>query len=184
MLIAGERHIDDLREIAEDKALREAVGIKEIPSCSAVGDWIRRGGNTEGIRGVKKVIYETNRKALKIHETAEEVVWEYNKRAQMENIIKELKNGIGMESLPSGEFGGNAMWFSLGVLSYNIFILKRELILPDEYKTRTIDTIRWLFIEIGGKLVKHGRKLWLYLSTTAEKFNLLLHIRKKIMAFV
>ncbi len=31
MLLAGGRHIDDLREIAEDKALKEAVGIKEIP---------------------------------------------------------------------------------------------------------------------------------------------------------
>ncbi|GAB6182325.1 hypothetical protein JCM13991_00660 [Thermodesulfovibrio hydrogeniphilus] len=102
----------------------------------------------------------------------------------MENIIKELKNGIGMESLPSGEFGGNAMWFCLGVLAYNVFVLKRELILPQEYKNKTISTIRWFFIEIAGKMVKHGRRLWLHVSTTVEKFNLLLHIRKKIMAFV
>lgn len=97
---------------------------------------------------------------------------------------KELKNGIGMESLPSVEFGGNAMWFCLGVLAYNVFVLKRELILPQEYKNKTISTIRWFFIEIAGEMVKHGRRLWLHVSTTVEKFNLLLHIRKKIMAFV
>jgi len=48
--------------------------------------------------------------------SAEEVVWEYNKRGQMENIIKELKNGIGMESLPSGEFGEMRCGFVLECL--------------------------------------------------------------------
>jgi hypothetical protein len=34
----------------------------------------------------------------------------------MENIIKELKIGIGMEQMPSSDFSANAFWFSLGVL--------------------------------------------------------------------
>jgi len=40
--------------------------------------------------------------ASSLQSAAEEVVWEYNGRGQMENIIKELKNGAGMESLPCG----------------------------------------------------------------------------------
>jgi len=36
----GGRHIADFREIREDKTLIKATGIKEIPSDSAVGDWL------------------------------------------------------------------------------------------------------------------------------------------------
>ncbi|NIS71778.1 MAG: transposase, partial [Proteobacteria bacterium] len=38
-----------------------------------------------------------------IDEGAEEVVWRYNKRAQIENHIKEIKSGFGMDRMPSGE---------------------------------------------------------------------------------
>lgn len=45
MLYGGGRHIDDLREIVDDKALRRLIGLKGIPSVSTVGDWLRRVGN-------------------------------------------------------------------------------------------------------------------------------------------
>ncbi len=34
----------------------------------------------------------------------------------------------------------NVMWFSWGVFAYNVFFLKGEFILPEEYKTNTIET--------------------------------------------
>jgi hypothetical protein len=37
MLYGGGRHIEDLREIINDGALRRIVGMKEIPSASTVG---------------------------------------------------------------------------------------------------------------------------------------------------
>src|SRR3990172_194076 len=43
--------------------------------------------------------------------TAESVVWSYNDRAHVENHIKELKGGFGMEQMPSGDFGANAVYF-------------------------------------------------------------------------
>lgn len=115
--------------------------------------------------------------------SAEEVVWLYNSRGQIENIIKELKIGVGMESLPSGDFGANSFWFSLGALVYNTFVLKKELILPEEYRTKTILTLRWSFLEIAGKVVKHGRQLWLLLSTTFQTYNLYKKMRKRCTAF-
>src|SRR4030067_1274802 len=39
--------------------------------------------------------------------TAEEVVWEYNGRGQEGKGIKERKGGMGMGSLPCGDFGAN-----------------------------------------------------------------------------
>lgn len=42
MLYGGGRHIEDVREIAEDKALRKLIGLSRMPSSSTFGDWLRR----------------------------------------------------------------------------------------------------------------------------------------------
>jgi hypothetical protein len=115
--------------------------------------------------------------------SAEEVIWEYHDRGQMENIIKELKIGIGMESLPSGDFGANSFWFSIGVMVYNTFVLQKMLLLPEEYKKKTIQTLRWSLIDIAGKVVKHGRRLWLLLATTVDKYRIYVEMRKRCMTF-
>lgn len=99
----------------------------------------------------------------------------------MENIIKELKNGFGMEDMPTGDFGANSFWFSLGVLAYNVFIIKKHLVLPEAFKTKTIQSIRWMLIEIGGKVVKHARRLCLKVYTEVEKFILLKKIRLRCL---
>jgi hypothetical protein len=52
-------------------------------------------------------------------------VWQYNERAQMENCIKELKIGVGMEHMPCGEFEANATYFSIGVLTYNLMVAQK-----------------------------------------------------------
>ncbi len=88
-----------------------------------------------------------------------------------------------MESLPSGDFGANSFWFSLGVLVYNTIVLQKELLLPEDYKTKTIQTLRWSLIEIAGKVVRHGRRLLLLLATTCDKFNIYFQMRKRCMAF-
>lgn len=108
---------------------------------------------------------------------AEEVVWRYNERAEIENVIKELKNGFGMDNMPTGDFGANSFWFSLGVLAYNIFIMKKYLVLPEFMRTKTIQSIRWFFIEVAGKVVEHARRLCLKIYAEMEKFILYKKIR-------
>ncbi|MCX7913019.1 MAG: hypothetical protein N2511_00385 [Thermodesulfovibrionales bacterium] len=67
MLHGGGRHIEELREIIEDEGLRKLTEMNKIPSPSTVGDWMRRQGNGEGLRGIKVgVIDRANRKALKL----------------------------------------------------------------------------------------------------------------------
>ncbi len=107
----------------------------------------------------------------------EEVVWRYNERAEIENVIKELKGGFGMEYMPTGDFGANSFWFSLGVLAYNSFIMKKHLILPEAMRTKTIQSMRWLFIEVAGKVVRHARRLCLKIYAEIEKYILYKKIR-------
>jgi hypothetical protein len=71
MLEGGGRHIEDLREIRDDAALRQLVGIGEMPSLSAYGDWLVRAGRNGGREAMEKVDEETAETIVKRTATAE-----------------------------------------------------------------------------------------------------------------
>ncbi len=55
MLSGGGRYLDDLRELTDDEALREAIDLT-VPSPDATGDWLRRVGAATGDAGCNAVI--------------------------------------------------------------------------------------------------------------------------------
>ncbi len=60
--------------------------------------------------------------------SVEDVVMFYRKRGDTsENRIKELKNGFNLKYLPTSDFIGNAFYFQIGVLAYNLFVLFKEI---------------------------------------------------------
>ncbi len=87
-----------------------------------------------------------------------------------------------MGSMPSGEFVGNAVWFGIGVLSYNLFIAQKLFTLPEGWQSKTIKSVRWLLVEVAGKWIEHGRQVILKLSTSKKKFNIYLQMRQRIYA--
>lgn len=114
-----------------------------------------------------------------LDETPQEVVWRYNARAHIENHIKELKSGFGMERLPSGDFAANAMHFVIGLMTYNLFLAQRLLTMPTDWRSKTIRSIRWLLVEVWGKLITHGRHLILKLAASVEKYRLYCAMRRR-----
>ena len=40
----GSFHLDDIRHLRDDEALREVLDLKTLPSATALGDWLRRMG--------------------------------------------------------------------------------------------------------------------------------------------
>jgi hypothetical protein len=124
-------------------------------------------------------VIASNRDELK----AEEVVWFHNQRGQVENLIKELKIGFGMEQMTSGDSVANALWFALGVLAYNLTQAQKLLFLDEGWRSKTIATLRWQLIQTAGRLVRHGRRLILRLATSLEKYRLFLEIRRLCAAF-
>ena len=114
-----------------------------------------------------------------LEQSAQERVWRHNDRAHIENHIKEIKRGFGMEKLPSGDFGGNALYFGIGMLTYNLFIAQKYLTMPRDWRAKTIKSIRWLLVEVGGKLIRHGRTLTLKIAASLEKYRLYLEMRRK-----
>ncbi len=95
-------------------------------------------------------------------EIPEWVVDWYNQRGEdSENRIKDLKVGFGMERMPSGDTKANAVFFRIGVLAYNLFLLFRREILPDTFVRAQIQTVRWQVYQVAGKVVRHAGALLL-----------------------
>jgi hypothetical protein len=98
-------------------------------------------------------------------ESMMEVIKWYNKRGDTsENRIKDLKIGFGMERMPCGSFAANSMFFRIGVLAYNLFVLFKLLALPSSMKKHQVQTIRWRLYQTAGKIVKHAGALYLKVS--------------------
>src|SRR5258708_16472639 len=45
---------------------------------------------------------------------------DHRRHAEIENTIRDLKYGVGLNHLPSGRFGANAAWLALNVIAHNL----------------------------------------------------------------
>ena len=117
-------------------------------------------------------------------EDAETVLTWYNQRGdKSENRLKELKIGIGLEGVPCGDFAGNAAFFHLGVLAYNLFRIFVLQALGPEWSNRQLRTVRWRFYQTAGKLVLHGGAVWLKVSRSVYEFFRAVRARSYAFAF-
>ena len=75
--------------------------------------------------------------------------------------------------------GGYALYFGIGIMTYNFFVAQKLLTMPEYWRSKTIKSIRWLLADVGGKFIRHGRSLTLKVATTVEKFKIYLEMRRK-----
>lgn len=68
-----------------------------------------------------------------------------------------------VHALP-GQFAANAVFFRIGVLAYNLFVMFRTHALPEAWGRHQVRTIRWRLYQIAGRITRHARFLWLKVS--------------------
>lgn len=152
----------------------------KLPFRLVIQRWREAQLNLFDPQGYRHYVIATNRDEL----SAAEVVWFHNKRGQVENSIKELKIGFGMEQMTSGDFRANALWFGLGVLAANLVQGMKLLFLGPEWRSKTVATLRWQLINVAGRLIRHGRGLVLRLAASLEKYTLLVEFRRRVAALL
>jgi len=91
--------------------------------------------------------------------TATEVDAFHRAHATVELAIKDLKEGAGMEHVPSGNFSANAAWLVCAALAHNLIRWSAMLgeITPEDHLV-VARTIRTRFLSIPGRLVRPGGK--------------------------
>ena len=77
----GGFHLDDVRYIQEDKALRTVLGLAQIPKADSLGDWLRRMGKhpqfTTAFSAVNQLVLQSalhKRKAITLDIDATEII--------------------------------------------------------------------------------------------------------------
>jgi len=123
----------------------------------------------EDLPGYRYQLIVTNKRC-----TAE-LVWRfYNGRADSENVIKDLIEGVGLDAIPTGKYLANAAHFWLMLIAQTLLAAYRALVV--RAVTGTIPMVRTLrerFLFWGGQIVRHSRRIYLNLtrgSPEAAKF--------------
>jgi hypothetical protein len=52
----GSFHLDDVRDLKEDGALRTILGLKQLPSASTLGDWLRKTGKRKRVQDMWEAV--------------------------------------------------------------------------------------------------------------------------------
>lgn len=85
-------------------------------------------------------------------------------RGSMENYLREIKDGFSLRRLPTNKFHANWAYMLVGMLAYNLISWMKRLVLPSGYRNSFIKKLRFRFIQIGGILIRTGRRYILSLQ--------------------
>ena len=98
----------------------------------------------------------------------------YNGRGTAEQWIKEGKYALNWTRLSCHKFVANQVRLWLFILAYNLGNFFRRLALPEAIKSWSLTSIQTRLIKIGGRLVRHARRLVFQLAevmVTREMFD-------------
>ena len=86
---------------------------------------------------------------------------DHRRHAEIENAIRDLKYGVGLNHLPSGRFAANAAWLAVQVMAYNLARWTARIGLGEQIVTTK--TLRRRFFSLAGRLTRKARRLTLHL---------------------
>ena len=86
---------------------------------------------------------------------------DHRRHAEIENAIRDLKYGVGLNHLPSGRFAANAAWLAVQVIAHNLGRWTARIALAEH--AATTKTLRRRFFSLAGRLTHSARHLTLHL---------------------
>jgi hypothetical protein len=157
-------------------ATREALANQPLPGMegeqmSLPFQTILRGGVTYKVFGVVTNMDWEGGSLIRFHE---------GRCGKCEEAHKILKEDFAGGVMPSGEFGANAAWWAISVLAMNIARAMQRIILGGTWAGRRMKAIRFLIMNVPGRVVAKARQLILRLSRDHPSFDLLIGMRRRI----
>ena len=86
---------------------------------------------------------------------------DHRRHAEIENAIRDLKYGVGLNHLPSGRFAANAAWLAVQAMAHNLARWTARIGLGE--RVVTTKTLRRRFFALAGRLTPSARRLTLHL---------------------
>ncbi len=86
---------------------------------------------------------------------------DHRRHAVVEDAIRDLKYGVGLNHLPSGRFGANAAWLGLNVIAHNLARWTSRIGLQETIIAT--DTLRRHHLRLPGRITRSARRRTLHL---------------------
>jgi hypothetical protein len=86
---------------------------------------------------------------------------DHRRHAEVENAIRDLNEGVGLNHLPSGRFAANGAWLAIAVMAHNLARWTVRIGLGEGIVTTR--TIRRRFLGLPGRLTRSARQVTLHL---------------------
>ena len=86
---------------------------------------------------------------------------DHRRHAEIENAIRDLKYGLGLNHLPSGKFAANGAWLAVQVIAHNLARWTARLGLGE--RIVTTKTLRRRLFGLVGRLTRSARRVTLHL---------------------
>jgi hypothetical protein len=96
---------------------------------------------------------------------------DHRRHAEVENAIRDLKEGVGLDHLPSGRFAANGAWLAIAVMAHNVSRWTARIGLGEGIVTTR--TLRRRLFGLVGRLTRSARRTTLHLPARwpwAERF--------------
>ena len=86
---------------------------------------------------------------------------DHRRHAEVENAIRDLKYGVGLNHMPSARFAANGAWLAVQVMAHNLARWTARIGLGQQ--TVTTKTLRRRVFALAGRITRSARRLTLHL---------------------
>ena len=90
---------------------------------------------------------------------------DHRRHAEIENAIRDLKYGVGLNHMPSGRFAANGAWLGVQVMAHNLARWTARIGLGEQIMTTK--TLRRRVFALAGRLTRSAHRLTLHLPRPA-----------------
>ena len=166
----------EYRYLAKRQALTEQLTLPgmEDPQLSLPFPTMEMNNTRYKIFGMVTNISETKMNGERL------IHWLHARCGKSEEVHSVMKSDLAGGTLPSADFGKNAAWWWIMILSLNLNLMMKKLALEPSMANKRMKAIRFSIINLPGRVIKRSRELLLRISQGHPSFKLLINARKRI----
>jgi hypothetical protein len=107
--------------------------------------------------------------------------WHNQRCGKSEEANSVMKRDLAGGHLPSGDFGENAAWWWIMVLTLNLDVIMKRLALGTSWEPKRLKAIRFHLINLPGRVINHARRLIIRISEDHPSFSQFVEARSRIL---
>lgn len=105
----------------------------------------------------------------------QQVIHFHEKRGSLEKRIGELKHEMNVSHMTCGQFNANCLYFTIGILAYNMLQLLKIIGLPKRYRNKSVKSLRYHLLKLAGKLISHAGYFILQVSAPVRNVEMFIN---------